>query len=339
MSRRTPHSNNDGKKQNSKEQNRKNEDEKPGNIYGSPKESGKAADRNISGEDGSQSRNFEKYPSHGRSLAIEEEKPRGGKGRGRGKSGYTSASNGRGESRDGHGRSNLRGVSGKNVRQEQHHQQFNSNKFKANKKLSDHMSEQDVLISFMPFLRHDKDQEAVKIYEAFQTTGDHATFVQQARNLILEKRQMEAVPKYHQRHPKENFLTEEKVAQEEKSAEKSVDVFNDAIQPTNAEEKEDPESLNEVNTKNTTNDALSLQGIISQKQQAVLPQKEEDIQEKEKAVAQCVKDRASVSVKPAVIHSPRRIFRNQPGTICIGGGVCMTVIITIAKRLLFLFLW
>jgi hypothetical protein len=321
MSRRTPHSNHNGKKQNSREQNRKTEDEKSANNNGSPKECGKGLDKNISGEDGRQHRNFEKYPSHGRSLASEEEKPRGNRGRGRGKSGFiTTASNGKGESGEGRGRSNLRGVATRNVRQEQQNQQLHSNKYKANKKSNDHMSEQDVLISFMPFLRHDKDQEAVKIYEAFQTTGDHATFVQQARNLILEKRKTEAVPKPHQQQPKENVVAEEITVQEEKSAVKAIDVDNDVVQAFTGDEKEDPESPQEVNTQNTTNDSLSVQAATSQKQQDFLPPKEEGVEEKEKAVAQCVKDHTSVTVKPVVVHSPKRIFRNQPGTIYIGGG-------------------
>jgi hypothetical protein len=175
------------------------------------------------------------------------------------------------------------------------------------------MTEQDVLIAFMPFLRHDKDQEAVKIYEIFQTTGDHATFVQQARHLILAKRQQKAAPLTDSQKP------EESVDDEKKSEETvTVDERITALDIT-ASYIEEPVSLQEEDINNTKVGSLSVCDIRTQKQQAAPIEEEEKVQVDEEE-PQFMQEQPSTAGKPVVVHLPKRIIRNQPGTIVISGG-------------------
>jgi hypothetical protein len=320
MSRRPPNTNLKAKKESSNEHSQKKEDEKPDVSYGSLKDYRNNLGNNNKSEEGNKCRNVEKDPSHDRKLASEEENSRVGRGRGRGRPGFSSSNGraggrGRGESREGRGRTNPRGRSTNTNRQQQHQQCYNNN-YKGNKnsnKTNDHLTEQDVLIAFMPFLRHDKDQEAVKIYEIFQTTGDHDTFVQQARQLILAKRQQKAASLTDSQQPGKSVDDEKKPAETV-----AVDDRITALDIT-ANHIEGPESLQEENRNNTEVGSPSVCDIRTQKQKTAPIEEKEKVQVDEEEI-QCGQEQPSTVGKPAVVHLPKRIIRNQPGTIVISGG-------------------
>ena len=152
--------------------------------------------------------------------------------------------------------------------------------------------EQDILIAFMPLLRHDKDQEAVEIYETFQTTGNQAIFLEQAQQLILSKQQQQQQGKIMDTPPAATAAT----PVEEQSITTKVDAITLSGQSL-AEKSEDVHD----NVKISVQDELNGSSDTVDQKDAV------------------------EEIKPAIVqHSssylPKRTMRNQPGTIVIHGG-------------------
>jgi hypothetical protein len=141
----------------------------------------------------------------------------------------------------------------------------------------------------------------------------HDTFVQQVRQLILAKRQQKAAPLTDSQQP-------EKSVDDEKKPTETVTV-DDRITASDitANHIEGPESLQEENRNNTEVGSPSVCDIRTQKQKTAPTEEEEKVQVDEEET-QCGQEQPSTIGKPAVVHLPKRIIRNQPGTIVISGG-------------------
>lgn len=154
--------------------------------------------------------------------------------------------------------------------------------------------EQDILIAFMPLLRHDKDQEAVEIYEAFQTTGNQATFLEQAQQLILSKQ-------LQQQQPQGKIMDTPPAAATGATPveEKSITTKVDSIASSGQSLVEKTSAVGD-NMKISAEDGLNGSSDTVDQKDAV------------------------EEIKPATVqhtssYLPKRTMRNQPGTIVIHG--------------------